>query len=149
MGPNEIVEYAAEVLWWTCLGGVSYASILLGVSLPQHFGKRINSQEELEKIVAEEAPKLGLDPSNIHSSYGIDKYGNGISCYSVKLAHGYGLHIGHPFFATRGVIRHELYHIADGHCDNMVVRSKFKNLLAYLLNDEPKAIIYGSFKLKL
>ncbi|MFH1637098.1 MAG: hypothetical protein ABIB71_01600 [Candidatus Woesearchaeota archaeon] len=45
-------------------------------------------------------------------------------------------------FSTRQTLKHELYHICDGHTEN-------HSLLKYLLLDEPQAEIYAATGLKL
>ena len=114
----------------------------------------INSQEDLTKIVSEERKILTIpDSIKINSEY----YPNTTVAYSAKLDHNlYTIHIGGKSVmgpCTRGTVKHELYHIADGHCDQgnqaLFENNKFAANATYFLYWEPQAAIYSAFDIKL
>jgi len=88
-------------------------------------------------IVEEEAKKLGLDPSKIDAKY------NGEVNGSRKNGERYDIHLKRDFLSTRPTVKHELYHIYRGDCDEKC--SKWK----YLFVNEPRAITYELTGLKL
>ena len=135
----ESFGYLAEGIKGLIVGGVGYFGILAVMSIVQDIGKRIKSQEELEKIVEEEAIKLGLDPSKIDSKY------EGEITGARKNEKGYDLHTNNFYSGnvTRGAIRHELYHILKD-CD-----TTHPTFFRRWFMGEPKAILYGAFKIKI
>ncbi len=137
MDPNKIFEYVTEGMKLAAIGGGSYVGALLGINLIHGFSQRIRSQEELEMVVDEEATKLGLDPSKIDATY------NGKTDGARKNRGRYDLHLIGDWLSTRAAVRHELYHILKD-CD----KGK-PTLISYLFLEEPRALMYGSFKLKL
>ena len=144
MDPNEIFEYVVESMKWLAIGGGSYMVALTGFTSTQGISKRIRSQEELEQIVSEEATKLGLDFTKIDTKY------NGEVNGSKKNGERYDLHLEGNWLSTKATVRHELYHIAKGHCDDRLrIKNGFLNELDYWLRREPQASLYGSFGIKL
>lgn len=87
--------------------------------------ERVRSQSDLDRIISEEAPKLGFEPNRIWGEYhlhqvvriaraGLDmetgdvlapSYIDGDTVYEIGL-----LDVGGPFI-TRKFVRHELYHL--------------------------------------
>jgi len=99
---------------------------------------KIESQEELEEVVEEEALILGLNPDKIESCFGAEADG------SAKICEDYVLGIkGNDRYATRATVRHELTHILHD-CDKG--RPK---MLQYFLISEPRAVLYGSFQIRI
>ena len=138
MSPNEISEYVTEGMKWLAIGGISYIAAMTGLSWTHGLSEKIRSQEELEKVVDEEATKLGLDSSKIDAKYNEER------SKAKKNGERYDLHLeGNWSSSTRATVRHELYHILK---EDFGERT---TLLKYLFMNEPSALIYGSFKVKL
>ena len=142
MNPSDIFEYANEGMKWLVLGGgtymVSLATLIGSTGVCATFSQKIKTQEELVSIVNEEAKRLGVDKSIVSTLH------DELEACSGKREDDslYVLHVG-GFLAKRNVVRHELYHIYKGDCD------KKYNLLRYLFIEEPRAILYDTFGIKL
>lgn len=113
--------------------------------------KPINSQEELELVVREEANKLDMQipdriifDGSIENSEFIDfiyeghrtratEYSNGIK--EIVIEHGKG----------RKAVRHELYHLYKDHLKNRGLLSPFYSTFIA----EPQSILYGNFGIRL
>ncbi|MBS3086589.1 hypothetical protein J4422_02710 [Candidatus Pacearchaeota archaeon] len=144
MDLNEIFGYAADGAKWLAIGSVAYLLGLAGLSsITRVFSERVNSQEDLDRIVKEEVEKLGITKpikANFQTSYagGAKKIGEG----------NYEINIG-GFAARRSMVRHELYHIRKGHCEKIREEIGINDLFNYLLKYEPQAIAYQVFGIKL
>jgi hypothetical protein len=103
----------------------------------------ISSQQHLEKIVEKERMKLDngkkyiIYPQLISKTWGEAKM---ISENEYKLIIG-------GSNSTEAAVRHELYHIFDGHCK--LGENKIINSLEYWFVKEPKAAIYAATGIKL
>ena len=140
MDPSEIIEYVEvgiKGLYW------AYTGVLASSFLScWPFSKKIKSQEELEDIVEEEAGKLGLDSTKIKAVY----EGGGWTPRCRATEEGYDLEMkGDSFLSTRKNVRHELYHIFKGDADSNRSMLSF----SYFFVWEPRAVLYGSFGIKL
>ncbi len=145
MGPNEIFEYVSECMKWLAIGGGTYIATLVGLSeIPTLFSERIHTQEDLDRITSEESKKLGMTKCVTPRFY--DHWEAG----AAKLGDGtYEIHIG-GFGARRSSVRHELYHVHKGHFDFCRYQpSALLQNLDYLFRQEPQAIVYEAFRLKL
>jgi len=145
MGPNEISDYVTEGMKWLSIGGGTYiASLTILNTVPKLFSERINSQEDLDRVVDEEANKLSMTKSIT------PKFHDFWIEASIKLDGGnYEIDIG-GFGARRSTVRHELYHIHGGHLEHPWKKSNgFLRALNYIFREEPQAIVYGVFRLKL
>jgi hypothetical protein len=143
----------------------AYTALLFGAELVQDaISRRIHSQEELETVVKEEAEQLGMNPNSILSSFyrkENPKYNSiwGASCSKdyyypqkdefvspedidrnklvelniIELREGRG--------ATRGTVRHELYHLFK-HLPRES-NSKLFNFLRGFFYEEPTAVLYS------
>lgn len=139
MDPKEIFEYVTEGMKWLAIGGGSYLSALAGsqaIFQTALFRKRIQSQEELDAIVDEEARKLNLDPAKIDAKY------NGETDCARKNGERYDLHLEGDWNSTRQTVKHELYHILKD-CDRP------NSALRYLFIEEPRATLYGCFNIRI
>ncbi|MBW3002995.1 hypothetical protein KY337_00395 [Candidatus Woesearchaeota archaeon] len=133
----------------------AYATLMTSGSIIQNFSERVNSQEELDKIVDEEAQKLGLDPARIVANLsespdvrgarsrvaGFDlKTQELLSYENVDASKGIIpirlLTLKKGWGANRGTVRHELYHL----CNHL---PRQRNLLKYWFYEEPTAILYA------
>ena len=145
------VHTAAQVTGY----GVLYVAALCATSYYADFkysDSPINSQEDLTRIVSEERKILNIPDSIkiISEYYNSDK----VVPNARKLNHNnYKIQIGTLSLETRGTVKHELYHIADGHCDlgeqQLFKESKLAFGVIYLFYGEPQAIIYSAFNIKL
>jgi hypothetical protein len=118
--------YTATLL---CLQGIN--------NLPIFNNQKIESQKQLEKVVKEEALKLGLDTSRIESKYnakhtaaskGEEKYVLGMTAVN----------------ATRDNVKHELYHVLKD-----FDKDDKHDFMHYFFIQEPRATLYGTFGLRL
>ena len=145
MDPNDIFKYAINGIKWLAAGGGIYITTFLGLNVISNlFSERIRNQEDLDRIIAEEAKKLGMTrqvTSKFHNTY---------EAVARKLEdETYKIDIGGSG-ANRGDVRHELYHVHRGHCDDRKkIENDFLNELDYLFRREPQAVAYQVFRLKL
>jgi hypothetical protein len=150
---NDLIESALEGMKLVAVAGVGsflvgmgYLVTLEGASLMHGIGRKIKSQEELEKVVDEEAPKLGLDPTKISAKYGAEFDGARINDQG-----GYDLCLGENWFSTRATVRHELRHIQKD-CGNeeapFLFNGNLMPLMHYFFVAEPRASLYGLLKIK-
>ncbi len=118
----------------------TYCCSLLCLELPSVIlSQGIESQSQLEELLAKEKKKLNCD-KNIKAKLTFD-YNNPIS---IKNEDGsYEIFLS-EFGHNVSTLRHELYHIADGHLDN-----PNRNWISYFFWYEPQAALYESFGLKL
>jgi len=147
MDPKEIYDYAMGGIALLASGGVSYfsAMALCQISTSWPFRKKISSQEELSKIIEEEAPKLGLDSKKIFGKY--DALAEG--CFAQKTARGHSVVLkADSWMCTRNAVKHELYHIYRGHCDDKG-EPGLLDVLDYNFRREPQAVLYETFGIKI
>ncbi len=123
-------------------GAIAYPTLFATDILSNFALERIDSQEELEEIVYEEATNLGMNTDIIKCE--LEDEIEGWSAYGGGLENQY-IFLG-GFLANRKMVRHELYHLYDKHCDH---DTKLKEELNYWFVEEPKAIIYSFTGLKL
>lgn len=152
MNQVEILDYITGGINFIAIAGlgvsVAYLSSMLLLSDLHHYPKnqRIKTQEELEKVVKEEAEKLNIDFNKIKVNF----YGENMNLfisggtYAQKKGNFYELHFDGENSVTIRVVRHELYHVFKKDCD----RDK-KSLIYYLFVAEPRASLYGVFGIKL
>jgi hypothetical protein len=114
-----------------------FASLYATQTLSNALSEKITSQQQLEIILKEEQQILG-NRDNIEAVFSTEELG-GIS----GITKDGQLTIGvSGSAATRNVVRHELYHIHDGHLGN-------DNIMLYLFLTEPQATIYSIAGIKL
>ena len=108
--------------------------------------QRITSQSQLEKLLREERKKLsdGNDDFIIEAELVAQDVGS-----SEKLKNGhYRIKMG-GFVAKDSTLRHELYHIFDGHIDDAAsTPSKVLRSLKYFFVHEPQAVAYQAFGIR-
>jgi hypothetical protein len=144
MTQTDILNYIGEGGKWLVIGGagvMGYYYTLWGLqflSAISPFNEKIKSKEHLERVVGEEAKKLGLDSSKIDV-----KYSYLGDTYCDKKKEGHVLVIDSGLNCTRGSVKHELCHINNRDCE----RKKEKDLYYYLVA-EPRAILYEVFGLR-
>lgn len=99
--------------------------LMISCIIPSLFEKKIRSQKELDKILDEETPKLGLS----------DIKGRLYEKHAGMVGDDGTIKIG-GFEAKRTFVRHELYHKSmHKDCD-------FKDKFDYFFRMEPQAILY-------
>ena len=151
---HEAFSIARDYTCITLLCGTAYCALLVGtVSIANRLSERIDTQEQLERIVKEE--KGAFIERTSSKSVIIPQLVSGTAGYSRSSEQGHILCIGGEY-ATRSIVRHELYDIYDGHCCSIneictefstedgelgTIGSLVKNA-AYYLWWEPQAIIY-------
>ena len=97
---------------------------------------KIRSQSQLEEQLLRERERLGMNGKIVINT----KIGN--NSYTTKIRDNeYELNLKKN--ASLSTLRHELYHIYDGHCD-----TKHLTKLPYLFWYEPQATIYEATGLK-
>jgi hypothetical protein len=145
----EIINSAVKGTELVAAGGgaafCGYFGLLYGlqaISALSPFNEKIKSQEQLEKVVREEAPKAGLNSSDIDARY--VHLGDTYSDNKKKGNVGYILSMSDGTGCTRKNVRHELGHMASGDCDG---EDDSKGLHFYFVR-EPRAILYEVFGLK-
>jgi len=145
MDPNEVFEYVTEGMKWLSIGGGTYIATLASLNgILRLFSEKISSQDDLDRITAEETEKLGM------TRQVTPKFHENHEESARKLDDGtYEINIG-GFGARRTQVRHELYHVHRGHCDDRRrIENGLINNLDYLFRREPQAIAYEVLKLKL
>lgn len=138
---SDILNYLSIGSFGLAGSGIVYLTTLFGIQ--NFFGgiifhKRIESQKELENIVEKEAKELCLDSSIIDS-----KLCFGGFTQVQKRGLKYIIKINKDENPTVSFVRHELYHIYKGDCE------KKENMSRYLFIEEPRAALYGCFKIKI
>jgi len=125
---------------YLAIGGAYFVTLIGLNTLSIFFSEKIKNQEELDKIIIEESKKLRLNKKAI----GI--YLPKFEAECKKIGNHYIVKLGGKM-ANRGCVKHELYHIFRGHLENQSTK-KVENL-KYFFKQEPQAIAYDVFGLKL
>ena len=101
--------------------------------------EKIKGKENIERVVIEESEKLGINPKTIR----IVNYNEAfVAAYTKKVGDNlYEMGLGKEI--RRATVKHECYHIANGHCE------KPSDIIDKLFILEPQAIIYATTGLKL
>lgn len=110
------------------------------------FSDRITSESQLEQVARTEIEEL--NPSfDADIDYHLTEHD---AACAYKVAEGeYGVVIGGDF-AEETTLRHELYHIFDGHVKKMEnIEYPPVEMLRYLFYQEPQAIIYATTGIEL
>ncbi len=136
---KQISEYLPQALFLGAGAVSAYALALGGLShLSGVFSEKITSQEQLEKVVREEADKLGVD---IEEAV-LREDGSGCARSSED---GFRIAIDKES-ANRSVVRHEVYHAFKKHPKKPGQRTSFAK---YLFVQEPQAVAYQVLGLRL
>ena len=107
---------------------------------------RIYNTSQARDFIEKERKKI--DPEN-HCEIGalFWRWYNEANSYK-KGDKRYLIEIG-GIFTTEAVIKHELYHILDGHLDDNKIRSKLLSKFMYYYYYEPQATLYQTTGIKL
>jgi hypothetical protein len=118
-----------DITYWSILGAgsVVYTLPLIANTL---LSEKIKTKEQLERIVAEEAAELGLNPANIRSKL-ITMKDEPIFPEARAISYNDGSAevqiTQHGLFPTRQTVRHEVYHLKNH-------RNRPKNKVLRILN---------------
>ena len=135
------------------IAGFIYLTALTGNnSISSYNSPIIKNRSELELIINDERIKAGVNENyHIHVIFEDNKPNESASAAKIG-KNNYLIRLPKKD-SNLSTLRHELYHIADGHCDDVLEISKnsnsLKKLLKYLFVYEPQASIYQSTGLKL
>lgn len=142
MNLKKHITTTQNVLWKgtkiTTFSTLIYFATLLGSdAISAAKSPRLESQQHAEQILKKKMKELGIENKEIKLLWdyrvsGARKVGQ--NQYELAIS---------PLGKRFAVMDHELYHIADGHCD------AGKNWIKYLFYDEPQAILYQSLGIKL
>ncbi len=140
---NEIAKSANEMLRLGILGFFSYY-VALGATqfadIIANNKNRIKSKDELDKVVSEEAEKLGLDGNKIKTRFLDLADGYFLGYISGNKDGDIELSMPRKFGCTRSTVKHELVHVANKDYEH--------GIFHYLFIGEPKATLYGTFGIK-
>jgi hypothetical protein len=148
--------------------GAGYVSIMVGGSiLSDYFSEKIHDKETFERIIDEEQKRIGDGKSIVVGRF-YDREDEGYDDLRTTMVgrmsfdernnkfEGYSeVSKGHPVYvmfskdglATRGIVRHELYHVKK-HVDHRP-NGPISTGLKYWLYEEPTAILYAVSGLKI
>ena len=126
----------------------SYFSLYTILSTYSQFNsERITTQQQLEELLAEERKLLDNGREDVAVQARLFDETVGVAWRSPQDG-VYRIKIG-GFMAKRSILRHELYHVFDGHCDDFIGASKtFIRLKSFFVH-EPQATAYQVFGIKL
>ena len=131
------------------LGLVSSLSLyVLGIGVieeyPLSHSKKVETQEQLEQMVNEEKVKLGCELEIKPALWAYTIAGS----FPSSTNSTYGLVVGGDY-AVKAVVKHEVYHICDGHFDRPFGTDTLLDKVYYYFWLEPQAALYGAFGLRL
>jgi len=143
-----------KLLKGTLIGLLSLLGYQIGLTGVNEYLRRnstkFENKKQLEEVLKSEIEKLEIKNKLIKVQYQkedqADSRKTGTNEYVISIG---------PSFNNDNVLKHELYHIADGHCDytyklNEIYKKHpllapavgFYNTSKYLFYNEPQAIIY-------
>ncbi len=141
----------------TTYGGIalgSCAAVYYGLAVANYAGREITSLTELEEVVQDESDKLGLKKIRC-----IELEGNRALAVPAQDCNNFRDTVYFGGIARkRNLVRHELFHIKWFDENPMLkelftsgesISSSLKRGLQYLFVEEPLAMIYGVFGIKL
>jgi hypothetical protein len=128
-------DYIMYGLSGLALATGTYVPMFMALSLIHSFGEKIDSQSKLEKLTKEEFENSNKADLSIIPKYGAKRN------ESDFVDGNYHLFVGKGNLATRAWVRHEACHIRNEDL-------KHHSTLRYFLLEEPRALLYGAFKIK-
>lgn len=150
---KQSVDYIGKYIERGILIGVpaflSFCLIKFGlITYSKLVSQTITNQTELEEILKEEESKLGIIDKRISAKFGKANGGNG---HCNKLPDGsYNITLQDGKEGNRSTLRHELYHIYDGHLeDKKSISNELLKDLKYFFVYEPQAVLYQSLDVRL
>lgn len=103
----------------------------------------LKSKQHAEQFIKKEQKKLMIEDKGIELVIK-ETEKNG---YAIKIGDNQYAIAVNPKCLNEGMIKHEIYHIADGHCDAKLRPIPF--LAWYTFYYEPQAALYSAFGIKL
>ncbi len=145
MDKVNIFDNGIKVCVYTLSAGVIYFAGMIGTqSIANFTSPKIQSQTQLEQLLNQERKKI--EPNNefkIRATLTVHDN----ACSKKIKDNEYEIEMGSSF-ANETTLRHELYHILDGHFEN-IPKSGLNKWITYLFWVEPQATIYQATGLKL
>ncbi len=142
---NKVLNCTKNCFFATGLIGSLYlGGLYTSQKISQNNSPKINNQIHLEKFLKEERKRAGIKESiKINAIVGNE------GAYSQKIGkEEYNIYLPYKDL-NLSTLRHELYHITDGHCiEGTKTKSSLRYALEYLFWYEPKATIYEITGLK-
>ena len=148
---QNVMKYGKKAIsTFLVANAIYFGGFLIGANvIHRAFSPSIKTQSELELKLEEERKRLGIKDNiiiraNLSSNPDDNSYAKKLedNVYEINLEP----EVGHNL----DVLRHELYHIADGHCDDgEKVSDSFIGGLKYLYIYEPQAVLYSISGIKL
>ena len=118
-----------------------FGAVALPISVAQgilNYSFSLKTPQELQYALDEEAKELGIADKKIVARF---DDANSFAAYSRKLPDGsYKIILG--TIRSRPVLRHELYHIADGHHEDVQSKEGLEKAVGYFFVYEPQAAAY-------
>ena len=127
------------------IGSLYLAGLYTSQKISQNNSPKIENQAYIEKILEKERKRAGIK-ENIKINAFLNNEG---AAYSQKIGkEEYKIILPYKD-SNLSDLRHELYHIADGHFNGGETKSSIRYALEYLFWHEPQATIYQLTGLKL
>ena len=118
-----------------------FGAVALPISVEQvilNYSSPLKTPQELQYALAEEAKELEIADKKIVARFDDT---NSFAAYSRKLPDGsYEIILGN--IRSRPILRHELYHIADGHHEDVQSKEGLEKVVWYFFVYEPQAAAY-------
>jgi len=146
-----------EIVAYSGGGFLGYFVLLDSLSLLSLRGsEKIKDYEHLQEVAKEEQIRLGLEDKNIRvRDFGYKNEGPGVSrqsedgpCGTINSFYDMFIPSKSSFVNRRMALRHEHYHIKDGHCDSAYNlgwygwKGRIWNFIRNSFYDEPKTILH-------
>lgn len=141
-----IIKKTLKTAAITAAAGIAYVGSLWAIEeIPARYSEHINSESQLVQMIQEERAKIDPQNKSIIEGELVPEYAarcdkTGENRYKIKLGGS------HP---NRSILRHELYHILDGHLEGYDNMSTAGKIVDYLFWCEPKAAVYQTTGIKL
>ena len=141
---KKALRHLGKAMFAIALAGSAYIALLSGVqSVAFSRSPKIENQSQLELKLSEEREKLKgkIGKNIVITARLITDKDSSPTAYARKIKEGEYEIVLSNLGASEHSLKHELYHIADGHIEN-------KGHLAYFFHNEPQAEIYALTGLK-
>jgi len=136
---GNILKYVERAIIGISTAHIIYFGVPAALSLvTSSVAPKIKNKSHLEQMLKEEKKKLNLG-DDIKIVVELKDNNKGFSYAKKTGKNQYFINLKKNSHNLH-VLKHELYHIADGHCD-----AEKMNLLRFFYIEEPQAIFYSSF----
>ena len=120
------LRYVGETIRWSVLGGIAGLTACVGAlygtgKVVDFFSPELETQSQLESYLSEKIQQLQITDKDITIRFGSTEPFVGSEVDGVTFKSGpnkYGIVIS-PEDREKSTVRHELYHIADGHFEKL------------------------------